>query len=241
MTAVAPPSGRLARPDSPAAGRGRGNASPTPTDGRLARGERTRAAVLRRAADIASVDGLDGLSLGRLAADLHISKAGVFAHFGSKEDLQLATVRAAVDRFVAEVVAPALDAPDGLDRLCGLCARWLAYARSGVFPGGCFFLSVAAEFDARPGRVRDEVARARRDWLATYEGAVAAAQRLGQLDPGEDPARLAFELDALGMAANLHAQLCDDRGAYDWARTAMIARLRAAATDPAAVETTPWT
>jgi AcrR family transcriptional regulator len=204
-------------------------------DGRLARGERTRAAVLRRAADIASVDGLEGLSLGRLAADLDISKAGVFAHFGSKEDLQLATVRAAVGRFVAEVVTPTLDEPDGLDRVCALCVRWLAYARSGVFPGGCFFLSVAAEFDARPGRVRDEVARVRRDWLAAYTDAIAAAQRLGQIDPGEDPARLAYELDALGLGANLHAQLCDDPQAYDWARTAMWARLRAATTDPAAL------
>ena len=214
---------------------------PPATDGRVARGERTRAAVLRRAADIASVDGLEGLSLGRLAADLDISKAGVFAHFGSKEGLQLATVRAASDRFVAEVVTPALGEPDGLDRLCALCTRWLAYARRRVFPGGCFFLSVAAEFDARPGRVRDAVAEARRDWLGAYEAAIVTAQRLGQVDEAEDPARLAFELDGLGMAANLHAQLCDDPTAYDWARTAMVARLRAAATDPAAVDTKQWT
>lgn len=200
------------------------------TDGRRARGERTRAAVLRRAADVASVEGLDGLSLGRLAADLAISKAGVFAHFGSKEDLQLATVDAAVDRFVAEVVAPALAKPAGLDRLRALCDRWLAYARAGVFPGGCFFLSVAAEFDARPGPVRDAVAEARRRWLGVYEAAVGDAQRLGQLDPGVDPATLAFELDALGMAANLHAQLCDDPSAYDRARAAMHARLRGVAT-----------
>jgi AcrR family transcriptional regulator len=211
------------------------------TDGRLARGERTRAAVLRRAADIASVDGLEGLSLGRLAADLDISKAGVFAHFGSKEELQIATVKAASDRFLAEVVTPALDEPDGLDRLCALCNGWLAYARRGVFPGGCFFLSVAAEFDARPGRVRDEVARVRRDWLAAYTEAIAAAQRLGQLDPGEDPACLAYELDALGLGANLHAQLCDDPRAYDWAHTAMRARLRAAATDPTATDAQPRT
>lgn len=213
----------------------------TATDGRLARGERTRAAVLRRAADIASVDGLEGLSLGRLAADLDISKAGVFAHFGSKEELQLATIEVASARFVAEVVAPALDEPDGLDRLCALCGHWLAYARRRTFPGGCFFLSVAAEFDARPGRVRDAVASTRRQWLAAYQGAVVTAQRLGQLDPAEDPARLAFELDGLGMAANLHAQLCDDPQAYDWARSAMVARLRAAATDPTTIEAMQWT
>jgi AcrR family transcriptional regulator len=202
------------------------------TDGRLARGERTRTAVLRRAADIASVEGLDGLTIGRLAADLQVSKAGVFAHFGSKEELQLATIRAASDRFVDEVVAPALDVPDGLDRLVALCDRFLSYSRRGVFPGGCFFFSVAAEYDAKPGRVRDEVAAARRGWLDTYAAVVTAAQRKGELDPGADPAAVAFELDALGMAANLHARLCDDPAAYDLARGAMLARLRSLATGP---------
>jgi len=200
------------------------------TDGRLARGERTRAAVLQRAADIASIEGLDGLSIGQLAADLAVSKAGVFAHFGSKEQLQLATIRAAVDRFTDEVVAPALDVPDGLDRLVALCERWLAYTRSGPFPGGCFFFNVAAEYDAKPGPVRDEIAAARRAWLGAYESVVASAQRRGEVDAGIDPADLAFELDALGMAANLHARLCDDPTAHDRARSAMFARLRAAAT-----------
>jgi AcrR family transcriptional regulator len=201
-------------------------------DGRVARGERTRAAVLRRAADIASVEGLDGLSIGRLAADLSVSKAGVFAHFGSKEELQVATVRAATRRFAEEVVAPAAAAPEGLARVVALGERWLDYSRSGVFPGGCFFVSVAAEYDARPGRVRDEIAAARRRWLDHYASVVAAAQRRGELDPGVDPADLAFELDALGMAANLHARLCDDPSAYDRARAAMRARLRALATAP---------
>jgi AcrR family transcriptional regulator len=200
------------------------------TDGRLARGERTRAAVLARAADIASVEGLDGLSIGRLAAGLEVSKAGVFAHFGSKEELQLATIRAASDRFLDEVVAPALDVPDGLDRLLALVDRWLAYSRSGVFRGGCFFFSVAAEYDAKPGRVRDEIAEAHRRWLAVYEAVIGAAQRRGELDPAVDPATLAFELDALGMAANLRNQLFDDPAIFDRARSSMMARLQAAAT-----------
>lgn len=204
----------------------------TTTDGRLARGERTRAAVLHRAADIASVEGLDGLSIGQLAADLQVSKAGVFAHFGSKEQLQLATIRAAVGRFTDEVVAPALDAPDGLDRLVVLCERWLGYSQSGPFPGGCFFFNVAAEYDAKPGRVRDEIAAARRLWLDAYEAVISSAQRRGEVDVGLDPADLAFELDALGMAANLHARLCDDPTAHDRARAAMFARLRAVATVP---------
>ncbi len=202
------------------------------TDGRLARGERTRAAVLHRAADIASIDGLDGLSIGRLATDLAISKAGVFAHFGSKEELQIATIRAANDRFADEVVLPALDAPEGLARLVELCDSWLGYNRSDVFPGGCFFFSVAAEYDAKPGRVRDAIAAARRTWLGAIEAVIGSAQRRGELDATTDPVALAFELDALGMAANLHAHLCDDPAVYDRARESMLARLRAVATTP---------
>lgn len=202
------------------------------TDGRLARGERTRAAVLRRAADIASVDGLDGLSIGRLAGDLAVSKGGVFAHFGSKEELQIATIRAASDRFRDEVIAPALDAPDGLARLVELCDRWLDYSRSDVFPGGCFFFNVAAEYDAKPGRVRDEVAAARRTWLGALEAVIGAAQQRDELDANLEPAVLAFELDALGMAANMHAHLCDDPAVYDRARASMLARLRTAASSP---------
>jgi hypothetical protein len=128
------------------------------------------------------------------------------------------------------VVAPTLDVPDGLGRLVALCDRFLSYSRRGVFPGGCFFFSVAAEYDAKPGRVRDEVAAARRGWLDTYAAVVTAAQRRGELDPGADPATVAFELDALGMAANLHARLCDDPAVYALARESMLARLRALAT-----------
>lgn len=201
-------------------------------DGRVARGDRTRAAVLRRAADIASVDGLDGLSMGRLATDLGVSKAGVFALFGSKEELQVATVRAAGERFMDDVVAPTLDVPDGIDRLVALCDRWLFYSRSGAFPGGCFFFGVSAEYDAKPGRVRDEIAEARRRWLSVYEAVIASCRRRGELDPDVDPAALAFELDALGMAANLHAQLCDDGGVHDRVRAAIMGRLRAVATSP---------
>jgi len=202
------------------------------TDGRLARGERTRAAVLRRAADIASIDGLDGLSIGRLAADLSVSKAGVFAHFGSKEELQLATVHAAAERFAAEVVVPAMEAPEGLARLVALYDSWLAYSRRRVFPGGCFFFCTFAEFHARPGRVRDELAEVRRRWLDAGAGLVADARDRGELDPECDPQAVAFELDALGMAANLHDQLCEDPSGFDRAAAAMRARLRTLATAP---------
>jgi AcrR family transcriptional regulator len=173
-------------------------------DGRIVRGERTRAAVLRRAADIASVEGLDGLSIGRLAADLRVSKAGVFAHFGSKEELQLATIRAASERYTEAVIAPVLDEPDGLARLVALCNSWLDYCHRREFPGGCFFFSAFADYDAKPGRVHDALAEARRQWLGLFEALVTSAQRRGEMDADVDPAMLAFELDALGMAINVH-------------------------------------
>src|SRR4051812_46434953 len=130
------------------------------TDGRIRRGDRTRRLVLRRAVDVASVDGLEGLSLGRLATELELSKSGVFALFGSKEELQLATIDAALTIFRSHVVTPARAAAPGLPRLRAVCEKWLDYSEQRVFPGGCFFSNVGAEFDARPGRVHDAVAAA---------------------------------------------------------------------------------
>jgi AcrR family transcriptional regulator len=207
------------------------------TDGRLLRGDQTRRAILRHAVDVASVDGLEGLSIGRLAGELRVSKSGLFAHFGSKEELQLATVRAAVEIFVERVVRPAEQEPPGLRRVWRLCEAWLEYASDPVFPGGCFFYSTAAEFDARPGRVRDAIARARRDWLRLNETAVDEARQLGELHADVVPAQLAFELDAFTRAANAHALLHDDPSAYGRARTAVLTRLRAAATDPSVLDT----
>lgn len=199
-------------------------------DGRHLRGERTRELILTKAAAIASVEGLEGLSIGRLASELGLSKAGVFQHFGSKEQLQIRTVRAAVRTFVERVVEPAIAAPAGARRVWALCNSWLDYAEAGVFPGGCFFLSTSTEFDAREGPVRDELASIRRSWLELYEAEIRAAQESGEITSTEEPAQLAFELDAVAMAASLHAQLCDDPPAFDRARTAMRNRLRAAAT-----------
>ncbi|WP_259311714.1 TetR/AcrR family transcriptional regulator [Capillimicrobium parvum] len=211
------------------------SAMATTSDGRLLRGEQTRRAILQRAADIASVEGLEGLSIGRLAAELGASKSGVFAHFGSKEELQLATVEAARERFVEAVVVPALKAPRGLRRLSALCDGWLAYAREPVFAGGCFFCAVDAEFNARPGRVRDALAVARRDWIGLFVTTIEGAQGLGEIDPGVDARQLTFELDAFLLAANTDALLYDDPVAYERASTAMRARLRSAASDPALV------
>ncbi|MFE2750489.1 TetR/AcrR family transcriptional regulator [Actinosynnema sp. NPDC059335] len=197
-------------------------------DGRVERGEQTRRQILRRAAEIASVEGLEGLSIGRLATELRVSKSGVFAHFGSKEELQLATVRAAAAIFAAEVVEPALVAPPGLDRLERLLDGWLAYSERRTFPGGCFFYAVQAEFDARPGRVRDSIARYGAEWHAYVRDTIAATGSVA------DPDQLAFELIAFLELANARSVLHDDPHAYERARAAVRARLDQVAAAPPA-------
>lgn len=197
-------------------------------DGRLARGAQTRGAILRRAADIASVEGLEGLTIGRLATELSLSKSNVFAHFGSKEELQLAAIGFAEDVFRDLVVRPALDAPAGLPRLLAVLESWLGYSRTRVFPGGCFFAGVLAEFDAREGRVHDAVLVGRTQWSALLTGLVRTAVDLGHLPGDTDPAQLAFELDALARAANTDAVLTGSDEAYERAATGIRARLDAA-------------
>jgi AcrR family transcriptional regulator len=200
------------------------------TQARRAHGARTRQAILEAAVDIASEEGLEGLTIGRLAAELSMSKSGLFAHFGSKEELQLATVEAARAVFVREVIGPAFEAPKGIARLWSLCDVWLEYVRREVFRGGCFFAAAAAEFDGRPGAVRDRVAAIMKEWLAVLGRSVAEAQAEGQLDAAVDPAQLAFELNALEMGANWAYQLHGDPQAFTRARTAMVERLRLLAT-----------
>ena len=201
---------------------GQGNAAKA----RKARGDRTRQAILGVAVDVASAEGLEGLTIGRLAAELSMSKSGLFAHFGSKEELQLATVEAARDIFIREVIRPAFEAGKGLARLWKLCDVWLAYVRGEVFRGGCFFAAAAAEFDGRPGPVRERVAGIMKEWLATLRASISEAREAGQLDAEADPAQLAFELNALEMGANWAFQLYGDRQAFARARDAMLERLR---------------
>jgi AcrR family transcriptional regulator len=199
------------------------------TDGRRRRGQRTRESILEAAANIASVDGLEGLTIGRLAGELHMSKSGLFAHFGSKEELQLATIATARDVFHRHVIAPSQDAVPGLPQLRALIAAWLAYLGDGVFPGGCFFCGARAEFDARaPGPVRDALEHDFADWQRLVERSLRAAQRAGQLAADVDVEQLSFELDALGAAANLRFQLQGDHAAVGRAEAAIEARLRTA-------------
>ncbi len=202
--------------------------------GRAAQGERTRQAVLEVAVHIASAEGLEGLTIGRLAAELGMSKSGLFAHFGSKEDLQVATVEAARAIFIQEIVRPALETAQGLARLWKLCDTWLDYVEREVFRGGCFFAAAAAEFDSRPGIVRDRIAHIMKEWLDGLERAIREAQAAGQLKRSVIPAQLAFEINALELGANWGFQLYGDPQAFAKARAAILQRLRELATKQAA-------
>ncbi len=194
------------------------------------KGAITRQAILDAAVRLASLEGLEALSIGRLAEALHMSKSGVFAHFGSKQELQLAALDAALQRFVAEAMQPALHQAAGLPRLWGLCDQYLSYLERRVFPGGCFLLATWAEFDSRPGPVRDAAAAAMRTWEEAIERAVSSAREVGHLDVTVDPAQLAFEVNALLQAANTAFLLSNDRRDFDRARVAIRDRLTRLAT-----------
>jgi len=191
------------------------------------KGDRTRQTILDRAVDLASVEGLEGLTIGRLAEELEMSKSGLFAHFGSKEELQLATVDAARNRFLEEVFRPALKEERGYPRLVAICRSWLDYIRRGVFPGGCFFAAASFEFDGRPGPVRDAVAATMDDWIGAITKAVLLAQGEGHLDRSVDAKQLAFEVNALFFGANFSYQMRGEKDALERAWKAIEARLLA--------------
>jgi AcrR family transcriptional regulator len=202
-------------------------------------GARTRTAILQTAADLASVDGLDGLSIGRLATELAMSKSGLFAHFGSKEELQLATIEEARQRYAQEVIEPACAAGSGIARLHALCEAFLSYLERAVFPGGCFFASAMAEFDSKaPGPVRDRIAQCQEQWMSTLERAAEEGQQRGELPTGSDPQQLAFELEAALLSANWYYHLFNDATYFDRARRTVRARLASEAT-PAGLQLLP--
>ncbi|PYP90010.1 MAG: TetR/AcrR family transcriptional regulator [Blastocatellia bacterium AA13] len=197
---------------------------------KAAKGEKTRQEILEAAVHIASAEGLEGLTIGRLADELHLSKSGLFGHFGSKEELQLAVIGKAREIFVREVVDPAFQGERGIVRLLAMLEEWLAYVGRSVFRGGCFFMASAIEFDSRPGQVRDLIADLSRSWLETIENEARHAQILGQLDTRTDTGQLAFELHALVQEANWSYNLFQNRQAFDQARTGILDRLRQATT-----------
>ncbi|MER6949619.1 TetR/AcrR family transcriptional regulator [Nonomuraea sp. NPDC000554] len=202
-------------------------------DGRRLRGLRSRETILQQTVGLASVEGLDGLSLGRLAAAAGVSKSAFFAHWRDKEQLQLDAVEWAVRQWTEQVVGPALRAPAGVRRLFALHEARLRFYEDGVLPGGCFFFAVQAEFDDRPGVVRDRLARAMREWQEFIRRLVAEAVTVGELVDSVDPAQLAYEIDALGEMVVIHSRLHDGPASLVHARRAVLQRLRALCPDPA--------
>lgn len=176
------------------------------------KGEQTRAAILDRAVDLASAEGLEGLTIGRLAAELRLSKSGLFAHFGSKQELQLATVAAAAERFSVAVIVPALSAPEGAPRLLALGESYLDHLD--LYSGGCFWAATSAEYDDRPGPVRDAIAAALDAWLGELE-------RQATIAAVDNPKRFAFELYAVIIGANSRYRLSGDRAVFGYAREAL--------------------
>jgi AcrR family transcriptional regulator len=191
---------------------------------RRPRGLKTRRAILRKAVNLASLEGLEGLTIGKLASVLRISKSGLFAHFGSKEDLQCAVVEAAREIFVERVVRPAHEFR-GLKRLRALCENWLLYGEGKVFPGGCFFSAASLEFDDRPGRVRDQIVELMKKWLGALEHAAREAQLAGEIRKEADIRQLAFEIQALAMGANWSSRLFRDPNAFRLVRGAILQRI----------------
>ncbi|GAA2702148.1 TetR/AcrR family transcriptional regulator [Nonomuraea recticatena] len=175
-------------------------------DQRKARGARARRVITRHAVDVASVEGLSGLSFGRLATDLELSKGGVATLFPTKEHLQLATVETARGIFMEAVVQPASDAPAGTARLRALVERWISYAELPLFAGGCFWAANLPDFDSRPGPVRDGLRRQRQAWLAVLAEQVFHAVGAGEI-PEVDAELTAFQIDAVLTAANLAMRL----------------------------------
>jgi AcrR family transcriptional regulator len=183
------------------------------------KGAATRAAILDRAVDLASVEGLEGLTIGHLAAELEMSKSGLFAHFGSKQELQLAAVEAAARRFRARVIEPALGTAEGVPRLRAIADSYLAYLDGGAYSGGCFWAATSAEYDDRPGPVRDAIAAALDAWLGELE-------RQARIAGSAEPGRFAFEVYAAIMGANSRFRLSGDRAVFGYAR-AVVDRLLA--------------
>lgn len=206
----------------------------TPTDGTARRsdGEQTHAEILAAAMRLASIEGLESLTFGRLAQELGISKSGVFAHFHSKQELQQATMEAAREVFQREVLEPGLDAPEGLRQLERLCEAFLSYVERAVFPGGCFFAQLLGEYDARTGPVHDQVIADQLGWMGLLTRLADLARKRGELDESTDPVQLAFELYAPLELANYLSVLHADTTYVDRARRVVRAKIASAAESP---------
>jgi len=194
----------------------------------MAKGNTTRARIVETALRAASVDGLEGISLGKVAGDIGMSKSGLFAHFDSKEALQVDVIEAAAEKFAAVVVVPALSAPRGEPRLRALFEHWLKWEQNESLPGGCVFMHAVAELDDRPGPVRDALVRQQTMWLDTLAKAVRLTIDAGHFRPDVDPSLFAFQLYGIVVAYYHASRLLRDPAAKEHAERAFDAVVAAA-------------
>ena len=171
--------------------------------------------------DLASVEGLEGITIGRLAGQLDMSKSGLIGRFGDKQAMQRAVLAAAIERFTDAVWRPAAEAEPGLPRLAAIVDAWIDHLRGGVFPGGCFVTTASVEYDARPGPLHDDVAAAVSRWLRVLEAEARRAREAGDLPADRDPADVAFELHSLASGGSVAGRLTEDAAALDRVHAAM--------------------
>ncbi|HET7039971.1 MAG TPA: TetR/AcrR family transcriptional regulator [Gemmatimonadales bacterium] len=181
----------------------------------MTKGETTRGAILIEAANLASINGLNGLTIGTLAAHTGMSKSGLFRHFGSKEDLQVATLKAGVDRFMDVVVRPALKAPRGVARVRELFTRWLDWETEKGLEGGCLFIAASIELDDQPGAARDYLVTTQGQWLGFLAQAARRAVDAGDFRPDLDVAQFAHEFNAIFLGFHQAHRLMRDPAAAD--------------------------
>lgn len=192
----------------------------------MSKGTHTREAIVQEAMRTASQIGLEGLSIGQLAGQLGLSKSGLFAHFKSKENLQIQVLEGSAQLFIQRVVLPALDEPRGEPRVRALFENWLGWASRPALPGGCIFVGAATEFDDRPGPVRAHLVSTQRDWVATLGRAARIAQDEGHFRADLDAEQFAYHIYSLLLGGHLYNRLLEDGRALERARAGFDLLLR---------------
>lgn len=202
----------------------------------MGRGAATRQTILEHAGRLASQIGLEGVTIGRLAADLVLSKSGLFAHFRSKEELQLQLLDFERERFVKTVLEPAFQTPPGEERVRAIFEHWLDWPEKSALPGGCFFVAASFELDDRPGPVRDRLAQLQGEWFETLARAAQSAIKRGHFGLDLDPQLFAHEMYGLMLSGHLARRLLNDPNATARTRRAFDALLARSRAKPAAAE-----
>ena len=192
----------------------------------MGKGEETRNQILGQALAMATRVGLEGLSIGSLAKEVQMSKSGLYAHFESKEDLQLKVMQEAADRFVEHVVRPALGEPRGEARIRGLFDNWISWARAPFLPGGCFFVTTAQEYNHRPGTIRDYLVALQKDWFDTMANSARIAVAEKQFRPDLDVDQFAHDMWSICLVYQYFSRLMRDPAAEARARTAFEALIQ---------------